>query len=156
VVTEIEETSLARAQSLHLRGDERLAGIVRLDERLDHRPPVPARIVASLTRVGELDKPVLAGSLDSKTAVGTATEPVVQPNAVDDRPVNPTARVPRERDTFPGIEPRGRFEKTYRAVRDEIFDLDPLPDRPRSDSAGYRPDEVKVSDDALVMRVAVP
>jgi hypothetical protein len=68
--------------------------------------------------------------------------------------VNPPAREPSKRDTFRCVEPRGRFEKTYRAVRDEVFERYAVPDRPRSNAARDRPDVTKVSSDEIVARVA--
>jgi len=147
---EIEEAPLAHGQSAKLRGDERTVGVVRFDGRQDHRSTVPARVVGGPSRVRELDEPFVADPLDSKMAVGTATEPVVQPNTVDDCPVNPAGCETGEGDAFGGVKPRGGFEETDYAVGDEILEIASLPNRPRSDTTGDRLNEVEVRHDPLV------
>jgi hypothetical protein len=115
-VAKMEQAPLMVGQVTDRNG-ERLKGAVLLDGKLDHSSSVPAGVVAQLTHVD------VAGVVDSKMMVGAPAEPVLCSNAVDDRAANPMAGERAEWDSSRSVEPRGRFDKALRTVRDEIVKL---------------------------------
>jgi hypothetical protein len=122
VVAKTEQAPLLVGQATDRKG-KRWKGAVLLDEKLDHPSTVPAGVVAQLTPV---DVP---GLVDSKVMGGAPAEPVLCSNAVDNRAPNPMSSERAEWDPSSSVEPRGRFDKALRAVRDEILKLNASSER---------------------------
>jgi len=107
-------------------------------------------LMASVDR----DLPIVTDAVDPKAAVSATTEPVLGADAVDDRAVNPRARERGERHA-PFLEPCGRLDEAYRAVPDQVVEVDAPSQWSASDVPGHRLDQVQVSRDALVTRPGV-
>jgi hypothetical protein len=116
VVAKVEEAPLMVGQATDRKG-KRWKGGVLVDGKLDHPSTVPAGVVAQLTAVD------FRCVVDSKVMGGAPAEPVLCSNAVDDRAANPMSRERAEWDPSRSVEPRGRFDKALRAVREEIVKL---------------------------------
>jgi len=122
VVAKMEQAPLMVGQATDRKG-KRWKGAVPLDGKLDHPSTVPAGVVAQLTAV---DFPCV---VDSKVMGGAPAEPVLCSNAVDDRAANPMSRERAEWDPSRSVKPRGRFDKSLRAVREEILKLNASSER---------------------------
>lgn len=154
VVAELEKAAFGGWEGPELDRDPSVNGIVRFDRDGGHWPAVPSCVVVNLMPVNELDSPAVADTIDSEAAIGAATEPMVRPNTVEDRTLNPAASEHGE-GYVPPVKSHRRFHKALGPVGDQVIELYAGRHWPRVDAAGYRAHEVKVSPDACVSRYTI-